>query len=140
VTATAADLLAEGRAALRMGHAATARDVGTAAATILTEDGHEGKTCVLTGPVAITFDEIAGHLSRATGRVIEFVSVPDEVARRAMVASGMPEWFADNIATVFGRLRDGVAARPTDTVALLVGGRPRSFGDFAREHAGIFAG
>ena len=114
------------------------RDVGTVAAAVLTEDGHEGKTYVLTGPEAITFAEVAGHLSEATGRTVDFVSVPDEAARQGMVEAGVPEWFAGNVATVFGRLREGIATPTTDAVRELTGDAPRSFGDFARDHASAF--
>ncbi|MGH9116680.1 MAG: SDR family oxidoreductase [Acidimicrobiales bacterium] len=116
------------------------RDVGTGAAAVLTEDGHDGKTYVLTGPDPISFAEIAGHLSEATGRTVEFVSVPDAAARQSMVDAGMPEWFADNVAAVFGFLRQGIAAETTDTVKELTGAEPRSFADFARDHAGVFTG
>lgn len=116
------------------------RDVGTAAAIALTEDGHNGKTYTLTGPEAITYYEVAGHLSEATGRRLDFVDVPDEAARQGMVEAGTPEWFADNLVTLFGFLRQGAAAQTTDTVWALTGNKPRSFGDFARDNAILFGG
>jgi uncharacterized protein YbjT (DUF2867 family) len=54
------------------------RDVAAVAAVALTADGHEGQTHVLTGPDAITYEDIARELSTATGRHVEFVDVPDE--------------------------------------------------------------
>lgn len=115
------------------------RDVGTVAATVLTGEGHEGKTYTLTGPESITYEEVAAHLSRATGRRIDFVGVPDEAARQSMVEAGMPVWFVDNLVTLFGFLRRGAVARTTDAVRALTGDEPRDFGDFARDHAPIFA-
>jgi uncharacterized protein YbjT (DUF2867 family) len=116
------------------------RDVGTVAASVLTEEGHEGKTYTLTGPDSITYDDISGDLSRATGRRLDFVSVPDKAARRSMVEAGMPAWFADNLVTLFGLLRQGAVARTTDTVRVLTGDEPHSFGDFASDHALLFVG
>ena len=68
------------------------------------------------------------------------MSVPDEAATQSMVEAGVPEWFATNVATVFGRLRGGTAARATDTVERLTGDEPRRFDEFARDYAHAFAG
>lgn len=114
------------------------RDVATVAAVALTGDGHEGKTYTLTGPEAITYDGIAGQLSEAIGRKIDYVDVPDEAARQGMVESGMPEWFADNLVTLFGILRQGAAAQTTDVVRALTGREPHGFAGFARDHAHLF--
>ena len=71
-----------GRARIAMVHPA---DVAAAAAVTLTERGHEGARYVLNGPRAITYAEVAAHLSEATVRPIEFVDVPDDVAQQAML-------------------------------------------------------
>ena len=113
-------------------------DVGAAAAVALTEDGHEGETYVLSGPEAITYEQVARDLSEATGRAIEFVDVPDEAARQVLLDDGVPEVVADLIVQLFGALRDGIAAETTDTVRRLTGREPRSFAEFAREHAASF--
>lgn len=113
-------------------------DVGAVAAVALTEDGHEGKTYRLTGPEAITFEQVAEQLSAATGRVIGFVDIPPEDARSAMVASGMPGWLADGLVTLFGKLRDGACGEVNDTVQVLTGRRPRSFAEWAGAHAAAF--
>jgi uncharacterized protein YbjT (DUF2867 family) len=113
-------------------------DVGAAAALALTEDGHEGRTYVLTGPRAITYEQVAEDLSRATGRSVEFVDIPDEAARQGMLEQGMPEFLVDFLVGMFQALRDGMAAETTDTVRELTGREPRDFADFAREHAALF--
>lgn len=115
-------------------------DTAAVAAAILTGRGHDGQTYVLTGPEAITFEDVASWLSAATGRQVEFVNVPDEAARAGLVAAGMPDWFAENLVIVFEMLRKGAAERLTDTVERLIGRQPRSFAEFAREHAQFFGG
>src|SRR3954471_12387450 len=87
-----------GRARIAMIHPA---DVAAAAAVALTEDGHEGARYVLNGPRAISYEEVAAHLSEATGRVIEFVDVPDEAARQAMLEDGTPPAVADFLVRLF---------------------------------------
>jgi uncharacterized protein YbjT (DUF2867 family) len=116
-----------------------ASDVGAVGAVALTEAGHAGRTHVLSGPEAITYADVAACLSDATGHTVEFVDVPDEAARAEMLAQGMPDFLADFVVQLFGALRDGIAAEVTDTVLRLTGREPRSFADFAREHAGLFA-
>ena len=108
------------------------------AAVELTTDGHGRQTYVLTGPEPITYDEIARHLSEATGRTIEFVDVPDEAGRQGLVAAGMPDWLVEHVIAVFGLIRSGALEETTDTVHALTGRAPRSFAEFARDHAGLF--
>jgi uncharacterized protein YbjT (DUF2867 family) len=115
------------------------RDVGAAAAAVLTGAGHDGRTYVLTGPQAITYAQVAAELSAATGREVEYDDVPDEDARQGMVQGGMPDAIAQQVVNVFAMLRQGVAERVTDGVESLTGRPPRDFASFARDHAFLFA-
>lgn len=114
------------------------RDVAAAAAVVLTDDGHEGQTYVLTGPGAVTYHEIAAQLSDAADRTIQFVDVPDAAAREGLLKAGMPDWMADNLVTVFAILRKGFESHGTDAVRALTGRQPRGFAEFARDHAALF--
>ena len=115
------------------------RDVGAAAAAVLTTADHDGRTLVLTGPAAITYADVARDLAAATGRDVSFVDVSDESARQQLVVSGLPDAMAGEIVKLFGMLRQGAAERVTETVESLTGRRPRDFAAFARDHAGLFA-
>jgi uncharacterized protein YbjT (DUF2867 family) len=114
------------------------RDVAVVAAVVLTTDGHEGQTYELTGPEAITYDEIAEELFAATGRPIEFVDVPDEAARQAFIEAGMPDWLVEHLIGAFRMFREGALEQTTDIVRALTGREPRSFAEFARDHARLF--
>jgi uncharacterized protein YbjT (DUF2867 family) len=124
-----------GRARIAMVHP---RDVAAAAAVTLTEDGHDGARYVLNGPRAITYEEVAAHLSEATGRPIEFVDLTDEAAQQAMLESGMPPAVADFLVRLFRALRQGLDEKTSGTVRALTGNEPRGFAEFAREHAAAF--
>lgn len=114
-------------------------DVASAAAVALTDNGHDGKTYILTGPEAIIYEQVARDLSVATGQTISFVAVPDEAAQQAIVASGMPEFVAEQIVAVFGALRRGAYNQTSNSVYNLTGHAPRSFAQFARStHANFF--
>jgi uncharacterized protein YbjT (DUF2867 family) len=140
--AAAEQVASEGRLYAPAGEARVAmidpRDVGAAAAAALTGAAEDGQTCVITGPEAITWGQIAAALSSATGREVEFVDVPDDGARQGLIAAGLPEFVAEQLITIFGQLRQGVAEQVTDGVYALTGSRPRSFAEFARDHAQMF--
>ena len=125
-----------GEAGISMVHP---QDVAAVASVALIGDGHEGETYTLTGPEAITFEGVAGHLSEAVGREIEYLNVPDEAALQGMIEQGLPEFVAAQIVAVFGVLRGGGQERTTGTVQSMTGREPRGFAEFAREHARLFA-
>jgi uncharacterized protein YbjT (DUF2867 family) len=114
------------------------RDVAEAAAAVLTSDGHDGRTYVLTGPEAVTFHDVARELSAVLGRRIGFVPVPDEAALGQLVGAGVPEWFATNMITIFGFLRQGAQTRVRDDFRVLTGREPRPVAEFLRERAAVF--
>jgi uncharacterized protein YbjT (DUF2867 family) len=143
VLAAAEQVASEGRLYAPAGAARIAmidpRDVGAAAAAVLSTAGHDGRTYVLTGPEAITYAEIAAALSAATGRAVEFTDVPDQDARQGLIRAGLPDVVAEQVVRVFAMARRGVAEQVTSTIASLTGRPPRDFASFARDHACLFA-
>jgi uncharacterized protein YbjT (DUF2867 family) len=114
------------------------RDVAAVAAETLLSGGHDGRTYVLTGPAALTYGEVAGQLAAALDRPVRYVEVSDAQAVAAMVDAGLPAWTAQQVAAVWGELRRGAAATPTDVVRVLLGREPRTVGDFCADHAALF--
>jgi uncharacterized protein YbjT (DUF2867 family) len=141
--ASAEQIAGEGRLYAPAGQARIAmidpRDVGAAAAAVLSTEGHEGRTYLLTGPEAITYVQVAADLSAAIGRRVEFVDVPEEDAMEAMIRGGLPDFVADQIVKVFAMLRQGVGEEVTTTVQSLTGSPPHDFASFALNHARLFA-
>jgi uncharacterized protein YbjT (DUF2867 family) len=114
------------------------RDVAEVAAIALT--GRVSRELALTGPAAVTFDDVAEQLSAVTARPVGFVPVPDDAAVAQLIGAGVPEWFATNVVTQFGLLRHGTQAEARDTVRRILGREPRSVAEFVRDHADAFAG
>ena len=114
------------------------RDIGVAAAAVLTTAGHDGETYVLTGPAAITYAQVADELSAVTGRQVEFIDIPDEGARQGMIEAGLPDLVAERVVEVFSMLRQFACEQVTATVESLTGSRPRDFASFAHDHASLF--
>ena len=140
--AAAPQVAAEGRLYAPAGDARIAmidpRDVGAAAAAVLSRPGHEGHTYLLTGPRAITYAEVAAELSAATASKVEFVDVPGDAARQAMIGDGLPGFVAGQLVAMFDRLRQGAGAQVTEAVKTLTGSAPRDFAAFAADHARLF--
>ena len=114
-------------------------DVASVAAeALLGEDRHLGRRYTITGPEAIEYERVAAELGRVAGHEVRFVDVPTETAVGAMTGAGLPSFVAEQIAAVFTSLRGGAQASTTDTVAELIGRRPRAFGEFAAEVAPTF--
>jgi uncharacterized protein YbjT (DUF2867 family) len=113
-------------------------DVGEVAATVLTGDGHAGRTYGLTGPEAIGYERVARELSDAVGAPVRYVDAPEEAVRAGLGASGMPDWLVQHLVGMFRLVRSGAMGDVTDTVRALTGHAPRTFVDFARRHADAF--
>jgi len=118
------------------------RDVVECAVSVLAgESGAvEGETFVLTGPAAIGFADVADVLSRVIGRTVEYVPVSHEAASEAMLGMGVPEWIVKGYAELSTGFGDGFADLTTGNVQRLSGKKPRSFEQFARDYAEVFAG
>jgi uncharacterized protein YbjT (DUF2867 family) len=117
-----------------------ARDVAAVAVAALTSDGHVDKTYTITGPDALSFQEVAQKLAAATGRSVTYQDVPLAAMRREMVAAGLPAWLIEVRMEFATALRDGYAAAVTDTMQVVTGQSARTFDAFAREHAALFRG
>jgi uncharacterized protein YbjT (DUF2867 family) len=114
------------------------RDIAAVAAKVLTSSGHEGKTYVISGPEALTFQQVAGVLSTVLGREIGYVDVPLSAAADSMGKSGMPDWNVRAVSELLGYFASGAAAGVTDTVRLVLGRPAVSFEQFARDYQSAF--
>ena len=115
-------------------------DIARAAFVLLTTPGHEGKTYALSGPEALTMEQIAEQISRAIGTTVRYVSISREERRRALLAAGVPSFFVDAFdAQASERLQGREAIVHPETHTAL-GIPPTTFAAFARRHAGAFLG
>jgi uncharacterized protein YbjT (DUF2867 family) len=111
------------------------RDVGAVAAKTLTQDGHAGKAYRLSGPEALTNQDMADALSRATGKTIRFVDLPDAQYVEALVAAGLPRPYAEGLGDISRYWAAGASEPVTPDVERVTGRKPIAFEQFARENA-----
>jgi Predicted nucleoside-diphosphate-sugar epimerases len=112
------------------------RDISAVAAKVFTNSGHEGKTYVITGPEALTFQQVADKLSSVLGRKIQYVDVPISAAADGMRKSGMPDWNVHAVSELLAYFATGAVATVTDTVPRLLGRPATSFEQFVKDHRG----
>ncbi|MFE5328468.1 SDR family oxidoreductase [Embleya sp. NPDC056575] len=113
------------------------RDVADAAVRVLTDEGHAGRTYLLTGPEALTQADQVRLLGEALGRRLVF-----EEADAAAVREGMATFMdADFVHALFDLMRETVDARPeiTSTLSRLTGTTPRTYARWAADHVADFA-
>jgi uncharacterized protein YbjT (DUF2867 family) len=112
-------------------------DVALAAATVLREGGHAGRTYELTGPAPTSPRERARAIGAAVGEAVEFVEQTRAEAREQMLHF-MPEAVADGTLGILGEPLPAEQAVTPDVSRLL--GRPAgTFADWAAGHAAAFA-
>jgi len=117
-----------------------AEDIGAVAATALTAPGHAGQAYALTGPEALSDDDIAARLSAVLGREIKHVQVPVEAVRASMRGAGYPAWNVDGLTELFALYETGAASGVSPDVERVLGRPARSFDDFARDNRAAFGG
>ena len=114
------------------------RDVADVATVILTSDGHEGQSYVLTGPETLSMGDIAVKLSATLGKEIRYVDLPPTEAKAGMTAMGMTDVVADAWVQLSQMISMGKADMATPTVKEVTGTEPRSFDQFANDFAPVF--
>lgn len=111
-------------------------DIAEVAAAALTEDGHAGRTYVITGPVATTPRERVAEIAAATGRPLEFVELTPAEAHDQMSAFMPPEVVEGTLAILGQPTADEQAVSAHVEEVL---GRPaRGFGEWARRFAAAY--
>ena len=97
------------------------RDIAAVAVTALTAPGHEGRIYTLSGPEALTYDDMADELSKGLGRDIRHISLPPADLKAGMLAEGMPEAIADRMLDLERYFREDRASGITDDVRQVTG-------------------
>jgi uncharacterized protein YbjT (DUF2867 family) len=136
--------IAQGQLFSTTGDGATAwidpADIAAVAAAALLDDKHAGQTYEITGPEAITHDELADRLSTVLGHPVQHLRIADADFRAALEGFGMPQWTVDAYVELDAAIRDGAAGTVSPDVPTVLGRPAGTVTAFLRSHAGAFAG
>jgi uncharacterized protein YbjT (DUF2867 family) len=118
-----------------------ARDIAACAKAVLTQPGHDHKKYVLTGSEALSYRQATEIIGRTIGRELRFVPESPDEARARRTREGVPPAIIESILAIGAYQRaGGKTVTITSTVADLTGRPPRTFTEFARDHADVFRG
>jgi uncharacterized protein YbjT (DUF2867 family) len=114
--------------------AAVAQDdiADAAVAVLLHPEAHAGATYSLTGPEALTLDEVAAVLTGAQGRLVAYrpETVPEAYASRAVYAAA--DWQVDAWVSTYTAIAAGELAGVTGDIETLTGRPAMSLADLLR--------
>jgi uncharacterized protein YbjT (DUF2867 family) len=112
------------------------RDIAAVAARALCDDRHGGEDYVVTGPESLSQVEQVNAIGAAIGRSIRFEELSPDDFRREM-AGRWPSLVVDMLLAAWGAAI-GRPAFMTSTVSDVVGSAPRTFQQWATDHAAAF--
>ncbi|HEY3396288.1 MAG TPA: SDR family oxidoreductase [Armatimonadota bacterium] len=116
------------------------RDVALAAAALLTQPGHQGKSYLVTGPAALSMQDVADILTQVLGRKISYVAVSPEAAQEALLGMGLPAWLVEQLLGLMAGWAAGNSEPVTTDFRQITGQEPRAFIQFVHDYAAVWGG
>lgn len=108
-------------------------DIADAATAVLLDPGaHAGATYSLTGPQALTLDEVAAILTAESGKPVAYQPETIEEAYASRAGYGAPRWQLDAWVSTYTAIANGEVADVTDDIPTLTGHPATSLTDLLR--------
>lgn len=116
-----------------------ADDIATVAVEALTQTTCASGDIILTGPQALSYDDVANTLSTVLDQTIRHhhLSAAELVARH-MQHANLPKAYAQTLAQMDSNIAAGSEDRTTDAVLLMTGRPPRVLKDFVAANADVW--
>ena len=111
---------------------ASRNDLAAAGAILLTTEGHENKVYEMGGPVAYSFQDIAGMLSELSGKTIQYVSPSAEVFSEQLKSYGLPDEALQGAATFCVAIAQGEFNFPSTDLETILGRKAQTVRDFLK--------
>ena len=111
------------------------RDIAEVAAHCLLESGHENRGYDLTGRDALDYFQVADILSQTLNRRILYKNSTLTTFYRKMRAKGLPAMFVVVMIGIYTTAKLGLAKRTTMDIEQLLGRKPITLQQFARDYA-----
>jgi uncharacterized protein YbjT (DUF2867 family) len=103
--------------------------------TLLNPGAHAGARYALTGPQAITFEDVAATIAAVSGQPVLYKDIDQEAWINGAVAVGLPADYAVMLRWLTGAIIAGDGSEPTGDIEAVAGRPPASFEAFARRNA-----
>jgi NAD(P)H dehydrogenase (quinone) len=115
-----------------------ASDVAKVAARVLTSEGHEDQTYVLTVPQSLTYADVAARVSAVFARQVDYDDMAESLAKDQMLAGGLSPWQAGGTVELFDWIRRDGTDSVTSTVLDLTGEGARTLDDWLSDQRSAF--
>lgn len=112
-----------------------ARDIAATGIESLMNKDHSGKAYNLTGSQSLDHNKVAEIISKAAGKEVKYVDVPDDAAREGMLQAGMPDQYVSFMIMLYNGVKAGYSDIVTPDVKTVLGREPISFEQFANDYA-----
>ncbi len=106
-------------------------------ATVCFREKRSGAEYNLTGPEALSHEDVARIISDVCGRTITYKSISEMEMMKGAREEGMPESAIEYLAGIFGLVRKGLLAETTGIVREVTGKPPISFKEFVQKNVDI---
>ena len=100
---------------------ASRKDYADAAAAVLVDDSHNGKTYELSGDTAWDFAELAAAIAEVGGAPVTYVPLTPEEHHAALLGAGLDEGTAGFVVALDGNIRDGLIGHTPGELSRLIG-------------------
>ncbi len=114
------------------------RDIAEVAKNVLMTDQYYNQAITLTGPEALSVQQVAHQIAHVTGRNISYQEITDEEAREAMLSHHVPDNLVDAMIELHAAGKAGNCAEVTNEVERITGKKARDFHQFAHDYKADF--
>lgn len=115
-----------------------ADDIAAVGAAALLGETPLNRDLILTGPRALSYDEVASIIAAAAGRPVRHERLSEEGLTRRLVEHGMDPTYAAALAGMDAAIAGGSEDRVSDAVEAVTGRPPGSFEAFAADNRGAW--
>lgn len=114
------------------------RDIAAVVAKSLDAGEHSGQIYELNGPEALNYSELAEKIAKHSGRDVQYVDIPAEKQRQAILGCGLPEWHAEAILDLQAYYIKGKGGKVDGLLEQLIGRPPITMDQFLAEFGRAF--
>ena len=111
-----------------------ARDIAAVATELLLKNDHPRQAFNLTGGQSSTHHEVAEAITKATGRKITYVDVPQDELKAGLLAAGLSQEYAAFLLMIMGYLKEGYNAKISDSVVKVLKREPISLSQYCTDY------
>lgn len=115
-----------------------AEDIAAVAVEALSKVAFPSGDLILTGPAALSYDDVARTLTDIAKNPITHHNLSEAELSERHVAAGLPNVYATTLAAMDTSIAQGSEDRVTENVFIVTGRRPSSLAEFAARHKAVW--